>query len=162
MKGGKVHLLAIVDNRVFPQDWQRPTMNGVSVGHRTTVVKTMYGAHPRLANTLTENAWGQLSAMVYRVDCCAIGECGLHYTEPLPSLPARRRLLQRQIVMAQDVRKPLVLHLRAGKGHPISAVMWETLTMLKQNSHRQQLIGMFPNTVFGVTVKTTRMPGYSH
>ena len=49
--------------------------------------------------------------------------------------------------------------------------------MLKQNSHRQQIhlhcytgdlasynnwIGMFPNTVFGVTMKTTRIPGHVH
>ena len=98
-------------------------MSGVTVGHRTTVVKTTYGAHHRLAKTLTENAWSQLSALVYSVDYCAIGECGLDYTEPLPSLPAQRRLFQRQVVMAQDLRKSLVLHLRAGKGHPMSAVV---------------------------------------
>ena len=115
-------------------------MSGVTVGHHTTVVITTYGAHPRLAKTLTENARGQLSVMVYNVDCCAIGECGLDYTEPLPSLPAQRRLFQRQIVMTQELRMPLVLHLRAGKGHSLSAVMWEALTMLKQDTHRQQKI----------------------
>ena len=60
----------------------------------------------------------------------------------------------------------------------MSAVMWEALTILKQNNHRQHKIhlhcytgdlasynnwiGMFPHTVFGVAVKTTRMPGYVH
>ena len=78
--------------------------------------------------------------MVYNDDCCAIGECGLDYTEPLPSLPAQRRLFQRQIVMTQELRKPLVLHLRAGKGHSVSAVVWEALTLLKQGTHRQQKI----------------------
>jgi len=33
-----------------------------------------------------------------------------------------------------------MLHLHAGKGHPMSAVTWEALTMLKQNTHRQQKI----------------------
>ena len=58
----------------------------------------------------------------------------------------------------------------------MSAVMWEGLAVLKQDAHPQLQIylhcytgdlasynnwtGMFPNTVFGVTVKTTQMPGY--
>ena len=40
--------------------------------------------------------------------------------------------------MAQELRKPLVLHLCTSKGHPMSAVMWEALTMLEQNTHLQQ------------------------
>ena len=51
-----IQLLAVIDNRVFPQEWQRPHMRGVTVGHRTIVVKTTYGAHPRLAKTFTDNA----------------------------------------------------------------------------------------------------------
>ena len=172
-----IQLLAVIDNRVFPQELQRPHMRGVTVGHRTIVVKTTYGAHPRLAKTFTDNAWGQLSAMIYSVDCCAVGECGLDYTEPVSSLPAQRRLFQKQIVIAESLRKPLVLHLRPGKGHNMSAVMGEALTMLKQHTYRQQQIhlhcytgdlanytkwiGIFPNTVFGVTAKTTQATGYS-
>ena len=54
----------------------------------------------------------------------------------------------------------------------------DNVTMLKKNIHRQQKIhlhcytgdlpsynnwiGMFPNTVFGVTMKTTQMPGYAY
>ena len=72
--------------------------------------------------------------------------------------------------------KEATSHLRGGKGHSISDVMWEALTVLKQDTHRQQKIhlhcytgdlasynnwiGMFPNTVFGFTVKTTQMPEY--
>ena len=116
-----VHLLAEVANWVILQEWQRPTMSGVTVGHRTTVVKT----------TLTENAWGQLSAMVYSVDCCAIGECGLDYTEPLPSLHAQRRLFQRQIVIPQELRKPLAIYVEekatAEAGYPPSAENTSTL-----------------------------------
>ena len=86
-RGGKGSPVAVVDNRLFPQECQRPTMSGVTVGQCTSVVKITYGTHPRLSKTLTQNALGQLSAMVYSVDCCAIGECGLDYTELL-SLPS--------------------------------------------------------------------------
>ena len=58
----------------------------VTVGHRTIVVKTTYAAHRRLAKTFIENAWDQLSAMIYSVDCYAIVGCRLDYTEPLPLL----------------------------------------------------------------------------
>ncbi|KAK2177056.1 hypothetical protein NP493_620g01001 [Ridgeia piscesae] len=73
------------------------------------VVTTTYCAHPRLAKTFTEIAWGQLSAMIYSVDCCAIGECGLDYTEPLSSLPAQRRLYQKQMEWGQVVSRQLGL-----------------------------------------------------
>ena len=46
----------------------------------------------------------------------------LHRAPPFSPRPAS--LFQMQIVMAQELMKPLVLHLRAGKGHPMSGVMW--------------------------------------
>ena len=60
----------------------------VTVRHHNIVVKTTYGAHPRLAKTVIENAWGQLSALIYCVDCCAIGgrvRARLHGSLPLLS-----------------------------------------------------------------------------
>ena len=66
----------------------------------------------------------------------------------------------------------------ADTGHPVSTVMWQALTVLTQDTHPQLKIyvhcdtgdlasynnwtGIFPNTMFGVTVKTTQMPVYVH
>ena len=65
-KGGSdVELLAVVNNRVFPGEWQRPALRGVAVGHSTVVVQSTYGAHPRLAKTLIEDAWNTLLVRIH-------------------------------------------------------------------------------------------------
>ena len=110
------------------------------------------------------------------IDSCAIVECGLHGA-PFIS-PAQRRLFQKEIVLAKELRKPLVMHLRDGQGDSMSAVMWKVVTMLKQNIHRQQKInlhcytgdlaiysswlGMFSNGVFGINAKMTRLTRYAN
>ena len=82
-----IDLAAVVDNRGFPGDWARPAMRGIIDNHKTVVVKTTYGAHPRLAKSITERAGSTLETRTHSRDCCAIGECGLDYTEPAHSLP---------------------------------------------------------------------------
>ena len=55
---------------------------------------------------------------IHSAGCCAIGECGLDYTEPLPSLPAQGDLFRLQFIVAKELEKPLVLHLRAAPATP--------------------------------------------
>ena len=47
----EVRLTAVVDNRVFPCDWQRPVIKGVSVRHQTVAINTTQGVHPQLAKS---------------------------------------------------------------------------------------------------------------
>ena len=61
----------------------------VTVRHHTIVVKTTYVAHPRLAKTVIENAWGQLSVLIYCVDCCAIGGGGAGSITRIPTFAVR-------------------------------------------------------------------------
>ena len=78
---------------------------------------------------------GCLVFRIHSAGCCAIGECGLDCTELLPSLPAQGDLFRLQFIVAKE--KPLVLHLCAGAGHPISDVMREALTILLDSTHCQ-------------------------
>lgn len=113
-KGGSgVEVLATV---VFHREWQRPVLMGVTVGYRTVVVQTTYGAHPCFANTLTINACNTLLA--HSADCCAFCQCELDYTEPEPSLPEQPALSRIHIIAANGLGKPLVLQLHASAGHP--------------------------------------------
>ena len=94
-------------------------MRGITVNHKTVVVKTVYGAHPRLAKSITERAWNTLEARIHSRDCCAIGECGLDYTEPTHSLPGQRQLFQQQVTLAHQLKKPHVFHLRGNNKHSV-------------------------------------------
>ena len=114
-----IDLAAVVDNRVFPGDWARPAMRGITVNLKTVVVKTTYGAHPRLAKPITEQAWSTLEARIHSRDCCAIGECVLEYTEPAHSLPGQRQLFQQQVILAHQLKKPLLLHQRRNNEHTV-------------------------------------------
>ena len=76
----KVHLTAVVDNRVLPGDWQRPVIKGVTVSHQTVAIKTTYGVHPRMTKSITNETWEMVQTKVGSPDCIAISECGLDYT----------------------------------------------------------------------------------
>lgn len=173
----KVSLTAVVDNRVFPDDWLRPVIKGVTVSHQTVVIKTTYGVHPRLAKSLDSESWDRVQAKICSPDCAAIGECGLDYTEPLHSLPSQRLLLEKHIALAKELEKPLVLHLRGNARVPFSSVMCEALAILEKHTHQRQFIHVhcftgsladyrqwvrqFTNSVFGITNKSVSAPGFS-
>ena len=107
---------------MFPGDWTQ-SVKSITVNHRIVVVKTIYGAHPRLAKSFTEGAWSTLEASIRSRDCCAIGECGLDYTEPAHSLPGQRQLFQQQVTLAHQLRKQPVLHLCESNRLSMSDVM---------------------------------------
>ena len=173
----KVHLTAVVDNRVFPGDWQRPVIKGVTVSHQTVAIKTTYGVHPRLAKSITNKTWEMVQNNIGSPDCIAIGECGLDYTEPPHSLPSQRKLFGEHIALAKELEKPLVLHLRGNAHVPFSSVMSEALGTLNKHTHQRQLIhvhcftgtitdyrqwvGNYSNTVFGITNKSVSASGFS-
>ena len=131
------------------------------------MVKTTYGAHPQLAKSTTKRAWSMLDARIHSRDCCAIGECGLGFTEPSHSLPGQRQLFQQQVTLAHQLKKPLVLHLHENNRHSMSDVMREAAAILRDNTHPNQWIhvhcytgslldyqhwvGELPNSVFGIT-----------
>ena len=99
---------------------------------------------PRLAKSITERAWSTLEARISSRDRCAIGECGLDYTEPAHSLPGQRQLFQQQVTLAHQLKKPLVLHLHGNNRHFMSDVMREAAAILMQGQHAPQQVDPRP------------------
>ena len=90
-----IDLVTLVDNRVFPGEWDCP-------------------------GTVYREGLEQSTGQDTLSDCCVIGECGLDYTEPAHSLPVTAvSLFHRHIALANQLGKPLVLHLRGNHYHPI-------------------------------------------
>ena len=160
---GKVHLTAVVDNRVFPGDWQRPVIRRVTVSHQTVAIKTTYGVDPRLAKSFTNGTWEMVQTIIDSPGCIVIGEYWLYRATALPSQP--KETIGKHIALAKDLEKPLVLHLRGNAHIPFTNVMTEALGMLNKDTHQRQLIhvhcftgtiadyrqwvGQYSNTVFG-------------
>ncbi|MBI2099959.1 MAG: TatD family hydrolase [Candidatus Vogelbacteria bacterium] len=84
------------------------------------------GVHPCLAGrqaheaeTMTEEKWRKLGELVKHERVVAIGECGLDYfglqhpmLQETPSVKMQRAVFERQIILAIEVGKPLMLHIR--------------------------------------------------
>ena len=173
-----VDLAAVVDNRVDPSEWQRPVLEHVTVNNKTVIVKTTYGAPPKLAETVDGKAWEILEARIRSVDCCAIGECGLDYNAPALTLPYQRLVFQQQIALAKELEKPLILHLRGNdSSESTSDVMNEALLVLKANTVKYQKIYIhgfigsvrdfnvwrkaFPNSIFGISQESLEAKWFS-
>ncbi len=72
------------------------------------------GVHPQEINQLDENDWQELKELAKHKRVAAIGECGLDYfrlSNPGDKL-SQRELFLRQIDLALQVNKPLMLHVR--------------------------------------------------
>ena len=173
-----VDLAAVVDNRVDPSEWQRPIIGHITVNNKTVIVKTTYGAPPRLVTAVDRKAWELLETKIRSVDCCAIGQCGLDYNAPASSLPYQRLVFQQQIALAKELNKPLILCLQGSdNSESTSAAMEEALLMLEANTVKDQKIHIhgfigsfkhyrawlraFPNTIFGISHESLETKGFS-
>jgi len=67
------------------------------------------GCHPNLAGALDE---GLLRSQAAHPRCVAIGETGLDYYRDRSPRAAQRRAFELQIELANELRKPLVIHTR--------------------------------------------------
>ena len=70
------------------------------------------GCHPHHAVDLDAAAFAGLSALSREPEVVAVGECGLDYHRNFSSPAEQRSAFERQLALAIELRKPLVLHAR--------------------------------------------------
>ncbi len=81
------------------------------------------GVHPHDASKAAEETFSRLRELAAREKVAAVGEIGLDYHYDFSPRPAQREVFLRQLEIAADVRKPVVIHTREA---------WEdTLTLLR-------------------------------
>ncbi len=85
----------------------------ISLGNRETVLWAA-GLHPHDA-TSWANQEARLTALI--ADADAIGECGLDYYRDLSPRPAQREVFRRQLQLAADLGKPIIVHCRDAFTH---------------------------------------------
>jgi TatD DNase family protein len=84
------------------------------------------GVHPHEASKATEETFARIRDLAPNPKILAIGEIGLDYHYDFSPRDVQHRVFQRQLELAAELRKPIVIHTREA---------WEdTLTMVRQTS----------------------------
>lgn len=84
----------------------------LELAERYPFVYAAIGYHPEIAHTIQEEDWTILSAQLKHPKVVAIGECGLDYYWDKTHQEEQIAVFTRQIKLANELRKPLVVHMR--------------------------------------------------
>lgn len=89
------------------------------VALHSSTIHIALGLHPLFSHP--DNAIEQLASWLEQTNPIAIGEIGLDYLAPAQTHPIQRRLFEEQLLLAQDARCPVLLHVR--KAHAVVIAM---------------------------------------
>lgn len=85
----------------------------------TPAVYASAGIYPGNAHEATEAEYTQLAALIQEPNCIAVGEIGLdYYHAESPSPEIQKSCFLRQIQIAVDAQKPILIHCRPNDGTP--------------------------------------------
>lgn len=81
------------------------------------IVYSTAGIHPHDSKSLIEDpdSWLEFCAIAKAVECVAIGPCGLDYQRDFSNPEIQRVIFEKQIRLACDLRKPLLIHDRSAQ-----------------------------------------------
>jgi TatD DNase family protein len=91
------------------------------------------GVHPHHATEVTEELLAEYTQLAREGQVVAIGECGLDYFRDFSPRPVQRAAFHRQLEVAEQVQKPLFLHVRDAHEDFI-AILREHPAALKQGA----------------------------
>ena len=113
-------LEAVVTNSVFWDEWI--TRIPASIGS-IRVLQT-WGVHPKAVKNVN---WCWMEEKLAAAECVAVGECGLD--ETAEDMELQEKVFKRQILIAHQLKKPLVLHLRGKTSRTTSALCGRALAL---------------------------------
>jgi len=70
------------------------------------------GVHPHDASSATEETFVQLRELCHHPKVLAVGEIGLDFYRDLSPRDVQRRVFERQLALAAEVEKPVIIHQR--------------------------------------------------
>jgi len=80
------------------------------------------GIHPHEAGSVRDGDVGELCALFGHEKAVAVGETGLDYFRDYAPRDAQRTLFERQLAVARDLGKPVVIHTRAADVDTVAAL----------------------------------------
>jgi TatD DNase family protein len=84
----------------------------VSLAERFPSIRGAVGVHPHDAKTYTDDVETELSGMLDNPGIIAVGEIGLDYYRDLSPRDVQKTVFKRQLALAEEKGKPLVIHCR--------------------------------------------------
>ena len=88
-------------------------------------VRAVIGVHPHDASQLSDAMLTDLAELARHPKVCAIGEMGLDYHYMSSPMDAQKEAFRRQIALARDANKPIVVHTRAAPEDTIAILAEE-------------------------------------
>ncbi len=79
---------------------------------RYDFMRAAFGIHPNDADTLNEENFKRIEELCRMEQCVAVGEIGLDYYWPEPEASVQKVWFERQMDLARQIRKPIVVHSR--------------------------------------------------
>jgi TatD DNase family protein len=84
----------------------------VRLAERYPFIYATIGVHPHDASKATEESFARLRELAGRPNVLAIGEIGLDYHYDFSPRDVQRAVFERQLAIAAEARKPIVIHTR--------------------------------------------------
>jgi TatD DNase family protein len=94
----------------------------LSVADRHEGVYAILGIHPHEAGGAGDEALDELRGLHVHERALAVGETGLDYFRNYAPHDAQRRLFERQLALATELAKPVVIHTRAADEDTLAAL----------------------------------------
>lgn len=85
---------------------------GLRLAERYPFVYASVGVHPHDASKVSEETFGRLRELAFGAKVAAVGEIGLDYHYDFSPRPVQREVFVRQLEIAAEVRKPVIIHSR--------------------------------------------------
>jgi len=82
----------------------------IALATRYPQVYAAVGIHPHEAGKATRESWEELRSLASRPDVVAIGETGLDYYRDYSPREEQKEALKRQLSLARELKKPVILH----------------------------------------------------
>lgn len=153
------------------RDRQLPNLINLQTLHVSTALQEAdlplicsLGLHPWFVDASWEDAWQHLEVLASLEKVVAIGECGLDRHIDLP-VAVQTMIFQKQIELAETIRKPLVIHcvrafaeLIALKKSSKSSIPWIIHGFHKKIEVLQQLLKHDFYFSFGAAILSDRSP----
>ena len=75
------------------------------------------GVHPSETAELTEESYSWLKEQCQKEKCLAVGEIGLDYYWPEPDHETQKKWFLRQLELAREIKKPVIIHSGCSEGY---------------------------------------------
>ncbi len=105
----------------------------IALATRYPQVYAAVGVHPHEAGKVTQESWAELRSLASQPGVVAIGETGLDYYRRRSPREKQKKALKKQLALARELRKPVILHDR--EAHD------DLLAMVEE--HGEGLVGVF-------------------